>query len=214
MKLLAITLITLAACFSNAATRSEKMYSVFKEYNKRFNNGQYSPNEQLARDFIKVQNDFFTEMTAQNAMTDLLEVSNDYDSSMQVKLFVIKDENSNFLAVAWQQSSYDDVEQESRLRIRTFDQLNSGIDFVYIFSNYAFNLKGFYMKADQGGSLQLKYNKNFSKSDFGVANLFLLKSKNNWNLYKEDKTQISKANVKIWTRAIPPNGGVTSIDFN
>ncbi len=214
MKLIVITLIALAASFSQAQTRSEKMYSVFKEYNKRFSNGQYSPNEQLARDFIKVQNNFFAEMTAQNAMTDLLDVSNDYDSSMHVKLFVIKDENSNFLAVAWQQSSYEDVEQESRLRIRTFDQLNSGIDFVYIFSNYAFNLKGFYMKMDQGGSLQLKYNKNFSKSDFAAANLFMLKNKNNWNLYKEDKTQISKAHVKIWTRAIPPNGGVSSIDFN
>lgn len=197
-----------------SGSRQAQLNELYAVYNQRFDSsGKYHADPRKAEEFIKAQEAFVAKMVSEGALQQILVVENNYDAKLWVRLFVLQDENQKILTVYWDQGKYTDREVESYLRFRNLQALAEGLKFVPVFDTHAINIKGYYLAAETGGSLQFVYALNAKNKQYAAKNAFLLKEQNRWVLKTEDKKIVTKARLDVWTQWLPPNGGVKSIEF-
>lgn len=201
----------LAICLSSLTSHadvSEKINSLFAEYNNRFATGQYVADQSLIASFNVQQDALVAELKQTNNLQKILFIQNSYDSALTVTIFAITDEQNNLLGLYYDLSKYFDEETRSYLRFNVLSMLTAGLSFVPVNGNYALVVKGFYFQPTIGGTLQFNYLKDLKKKIFGTANIFLLKKNNAWLLTNEKSTPVTLAYIQAWTSFFPPNGGV------
>lgn len=214
MKNLILTLgLLLCASLSRAQSHQEDLNALYALFNQRFDSqGKYHADQHKAEEFIKAQEAFAEKMKAQGALQEVLFVENSFERNLWVRLFVLQSESQHLLTLYWEQGRYQDQEVRSFLRFRPLSSLESGLKFVPVMNTYAFVMKGFYMKPESGGSLQLIYASDIRREQFAAENLFLVKSGSGWILQTEKQHQtIHQAWIDIWVQYLPPNGGIRSI---
>lgn len=214
MKNIFISFILAFIAFTTAqAARVDQLNQVFANYNKRFATGSYVKNAALAAEFTNAQEAFVAQLKAAKILKPILVITNDFDDSLVVTLFVLVDENNSLLAFYHEKSTYSSQEERSFLRFRTPATFEKGVGFIAIDGGYALNVKGFYFKPQTSATLQFNYLTNLKKKTTSALNLFLLKKNNSWDFYTEQYQLVRTADVKTWSSLFPPNGGVESVQL-
>jgi len=99
MKNIFTSFILAFSVFSTAhASRVDQLNQVFANYNKRFTNGVYTKNPALATEFTNVQETFAAQLKAAKVLKPILVITNDFDTSLVVTLYLLVDENNSMLA--------------------------------------------------------------------------------------------------------------------
>jgi hypothetical protein len=193
------------------ASRIDQMNQLFTDYNVRFVAGKYVSNSNQIRSFNLQQDALATDFKKSGGLQQVLLLTNDFDKSLSVKLYLLLDENNALFGVYYEKSSYYDEEERSYLRFKALNQLEAGLGFVSVNGTYALKVKGFYFKPNESATLQFAYLTDLKKNSVGSINLFILNRNNSWAIYNESYGIITQADVKTWSSFFPPNGGVKQI---
>jgi hypothetical protein len=145
------------------------------------------------------------------ALVPLLLITNDFDKSLSVQLYLLIDENNSLVGFFYEKSNYYDEEERSYLRFKLMPEIEKGLGFVSVNGIHALQVKGFYFKPETGGTLQFGYLTDLKAKSVSAVNLFIMKKNNAWGAYNELDQQIHQAEVKTWSSFFPPNGGVNQI---
>lgn len=204
-------LVTLLASSAFADTRIDKLNLLFSEYNKRFTSGVYVSNQQQINSFNSQQDAFAADIKNTRGMQSALQITNDYDASLSVQLYLLFDDSLNLLGFYYEKSTYDSEEERSFLRLKLLADLEKGVGFVPVNGAHALTVKGFYFKPSTGGTLQFAYLTDLKNKSYAAVNIFVIKKDQAWGLYNEAYQPVSWADVITWTSFFPPNGGVKQV---
>jgi hypothetical protein len=203
------TLLVTSSAF--ATTTAEGLNQLFVNYNKRFSTGSYVSNPQLMREFNLQQDGLVAELKKNSALKKLISITNDYDKSLSVQLYILVKEDNSMLGLYYEKSTYASEEERSYLRFKVLSDLEKGIGFISVNGSYALVVKGFYLKPEISATLQFNYLTDLRNNKISSLNVFIQKKNNSWALYNQNNQVIQAAEVKTWSSIFPPNGGVKQI---
>jgi hypothetical protein len=201
-------------------TRAHELDLLVNTYNARFN-VPTPRRDSLRRQFMLLQEATFARWNAQGALHPILEVRNDIKPSLVYTISALEDESARFMGLVYEQSEYEDILDESSLRLFHRAHLESGVSIAGLrdLDAIRFQIPNSTPFEIRVLPLRLAYALDLKKQNFGAVDLSLeatgLPAPHAWRL-RDPSTQrpLTQVHIEFWYSILSLNGGVKRLTLN